>query len=291
MSEETVLAELRTDIRYGKETQAWIAAGPAADASAQDSGPGMWFSDESTFLGEFSYSFQRSIIEMAEQPVKAYFADLGLDDPELVKVRVTGSHSGSLVITAVIVMAAALGVTYKVLKELSELPAMVDGLNRLRREVLDPTIEESINEEAAERLGESAERAGFPPPPPHPVDVSLSLDTRPLQSLQPGQAASRRIHLGVAVDDVSLSIENLDGEPLDNLLIGVFVGNQPRHEWSMKDAFRTSVPSLGGRQTIVRSATDFINDQGATPDLAAKRFIDCWVQDEGGIHLFQFMRD
>lgn len=290
MSEETVLAEVRTEIRYSEETLAWIAAGPQLGASPQAFGPGAWFSDESGFLGEFSSSYQRSIVEMAEPRVQEHFAELGLGDPELIKVRITGSHEGSLVITAVIVVAATLGVAYKLLKGLSELPAMADGLNRLRREVLDPVMEDSINEQAADQLGEVAERAGFPPPPPHPVDVSLSLDTRPLRSLGPGEAAVRRIHLGVAVDDVSVSIENLADDALDNLLIGIFVGDQPRDQWGLEDAFRTSVPSLGGKQTIVRSATDFINDRGASPDLAASRFIDCWVQDHGGIHLFQFIR-
>jgi hypothetical protein len=291
MSEETVLAELRTEIRYSEETLAWIAAGPTPDAISQDLGPGAWFSDESAFLGEFSFAYQRLVVAQTEPRVQGYFADLGLDDPDLVKVRGTGSYRGSLVITAAIVITAALGVAYKVLKELSELPDMVDGLARLRREVLDPAVGESIGDDVAERLGEAAQRAAFPPPPPDPVNVSLALDTRPLQSLRPGEAVSRRIHLGVAVDDASVSIENLADEPLDNLMIGLFAGDEPRSQWSLRDAFRTSVPSLGGRQTIVRSTTDFLDDQGGVPNLAASRHIDCWIQDYGGIHLFQFMRD
>lgn len=291
MSEETVLAELRTEIRYSEETLAWIAAGQTAGVSSEDFGPGAWFADESAFLGEFSFAYQRSVVEQAEPRVQRYFADLGLDDPDLVKVRITGAYRGSLVITAAIVITAALGVAYKVLKELSELPAMVDGLTRLRQEVLDPAVGESISDDVAEQLGRAAQGAAFPPPPPDPVNVSLSLDTRPLQSLRPGEAISRRIHLGVAVDDASVSIENLADDPLDNLMIGLFAGDKPRNEWSLKDAFRTSVPSLGGRQTIARSATDFLDDQGKAPNLAASRFIDCWVQDHGGIHLFQFRRD
>jgi hypothetical protein len=182
VSDETLLAELRTEIRFSEETLNWIAAGPAPGGTPQEFGPGAWFAEESNFLGEFSFTYRESIVEIAQPRIQEYFADLGLDDPSLIKVRVTGSHRGSLVVTAAIVIVLTLGAAYKVLKELSELPAMADGLSRLCRDVIEPEVEESIDEDMAGQLGEAAQRAAFPPPPSVPTNVSLSIDTRPLQA-------------------------------------------------------------------------------------------------------------
>lgn len=290
MGDETLLAELRTEIRFSEETFGWVAAGPEPGATPQRFGPGAWFAEESNFLGEFSFTYRESIVEIAEPRVQEYFSGLGLDETGLIKMRITGTHRGSLVVTAAIVIVLTLGTAYKVLKELSELPAMADGLSRLCRDVLEPEIRDSIAEDVAGQLGEAAQRAAFPPPPSVPTDVSLSIDTRPLQSLQPMQALSHRVHLGVAVDGGSVGLENLGDEPIDNLLIGLFAGDQPRQSWSLDEAFRTSVPSLGGRQTIVLSAVDFEDHRGANPDPTKNGFVDIWVQDGMGIHLFQFVR-
>jgi hypothetical protein len=291
MNEETVLAGLRTEIRYSGETLAWAGLLPSEEGDSDSSHLGAWVADESAFLGEFRGSYERLVVGFAEPAFRDYFAALGLDEPDLVKVRVTDSFPGSWIVEATIAIATTTGVAYKILKELSGFPAMVDGLSRLRQESLRPQIEAGIEAEASQHLRATAERAGLPSPPPHPVDVSLSLDTRPLQSLRPEPPVRREIHLAVAVTDDTVSIENLGEETLEGLRIGLFAGNEPRHSWGLDDAYRASVPSLGGKQTIARAAADFRNDKGEAPDLANAAFVECWVQDTEGIHLLQFIRD
>jgi hypothetical protein len=291
VNEETVLAILRTEIRYSEETKAWAGGLHPLEAQSDRAAPASFVADESGFLGEFRGSYQQEVVAIAEPIFRDYLAELGLDAPELVRVRVTDSFPGSWIIEAALAVAVGMGTAYKILKEASELPQMAEGLSQLRRKVIGPRIAAGIEAEASGHLTQTAERAGLPRPPARPVEVSVTLDARPLQSLRAGEVMTRRVHISVSVADDAVSVENLDEKPLENLQLGVFCGDQPRHSWSLEDAFRASVPSLGGRQTLARAAGDFRNDEGETPDLMGAAFIDCWVQDPGGIHLFQFVRD
>jgi hypothetical protein len=279
MNKETVLASIRTTLRYSESTGEW--------ARGTDS----WVQDESHFLGEFRNRWNQALISEVAPPVTEYFADLGLEDPDVVGVRVAESYPGSWVMEAFLIIQASATATYMLLKGLAEIPRIADGLVELKNRVLRPRVEERLSTDASDALTEAAEQQGLRPPPAKPVEVDFMLDARPLRGLRPGTFQTHRLHLGVALSDDSLSFENIGDEALENLQLGLFVGDEQRHQWALEDAFLASVPSLGARQTLVRSGTDFRDQAGDAPDLESASFVDCWVQDRNGIYLFQFARD
>ncbi len=279
MVKETVLANMRTVITYTDDAHAW------------SKGAGKFVQDERSYLGEFSGRWNQIFLSTVSKPIVDYFADLGLRDSEQLNIHVTESFPGSWVIDAVIVLQLSGASTYALLKGLSEIPNMVDGLNRLKEKILGPQLDKEINEGVRSALAQTHEQAHPSPPPERAADVDFVLDARPMLSLTPGTFDSHSIHLAVALAEDSLSIENLGDDPLHNLSLGLFVGDAPRQDWSWKDAYRASVPALGARQTLVKSESGFQDNHHRTPDLENNSFVDCWIQDRNGIYLFQFARD
>jgi len=137
---------------------------------------------------------------------------------------------------------------------------------------------------------------GIPPQLPpsvraNPVSVTCSIDARPLRGLTPDVAKSHSIHLAVAVSRSALSVENLGDANIENLRIGLFKSSTQRHSWNFGDAFSKSVPRLSGKQSTSLSVDQFTSEtDGSKLDLSDDNslYVDCWLQDNAGIYLFNF---
>lgn len=291
MNKETVLANLHSEVAYSEATRAWAAAaaeppgGEGSGSTDQQAAP--FYVQESDFLGEFRGALAEQFIAALQPSVRDYFAELGLSDNELIEVRVVDSYPGSLILAALIIIKTSAPAAYATLKGLSEIDEIAAGLKR-QRQHLRRLLHRRLGERVAGDLTRAADRTAAPPPPADPVDVSLSIDPRPLQSLRPGSFHSHRIDIGISLVEDAISIENFGPEPLRNLQLGLFVGSGPRHSWSLADAYRSSLPSLGPQQTTTKLAADFRDAAGTEPDLSAAVYIDCWLEDRDGIYLFRF---
>ena len=72
--------------------------------------------------------------------------------------------------------------------------------------------------------------------------------------------------------------------------IGIFKSPSQRNQWSLVDAFSSGVSLLSGKQTISKPIDSFCQMHGSSLDLsdASPLFVDCWIQDQTGIYLFNF---
>ena len=192
------------------------------------------------------------------------------------------------------------GATFAILQGVSSIPQIADGLMDLRN-LLDRKANERLRQEVRERLRhliEDVRREGTeaqtssPPLPSVPlVDVNFVIDARPLRSLSPAPVVSHKVHLSVAVSRDSVTLENLGDGDMRNVRIGLFKSPTQRKQWSYGEAYIANVPLLSSHQTIMKSLPEFQNDHHMSFDVSDGRevFVDCWVQDEHGIYLFNFM--
>ena len=192
---------------------------------------------------------------------------------------------------AAVTIASSIGGTYALVKGVSEIPDMVEGLTKLK-DTIAKKFHRRVDDKATELLSEQAKRNNLPPPPHHVMHMKdFVLDARPLASLKPGEMKSHAIHLQAAVSQDTFSLENLGEETINDIQIGLFVGKSRRNNWSYADAYTSSVSILSPKQTISKSIGDFMHttDKLTIADLPVH--VDCWVQDSFGIYLFNFYLD
>jgi len=282
MEKETILAKLHVTMAFSESATTWFDKAKELD---------LWFAKEqgAAFFSEFRSTWDRTLIESCEPLVHAYFRDLGCPQEMLPRVRVFESYAGSWIMEAAITMFATVGTTYTILKGLSELTDMADGLtklkNRLKKEFTDLTTRK-----VRDHLLQSSKAKSLPPLPQHPIVSDFVIDARPLLSLTPSKMMSHKIHLSVGISRDAFTLENLGDDILRDVRIGLFKSHSQRNQWSYADSYMGSVSLLSGHQTVTKGLQDFRSNAGDSLRLNEPNslHIDCWVQDEHGIYLFMF---
>lgn len=289
MEKKTVIANIRAEIALSDDMQAFFAAFENQENA--------WFARQSgdAFLGEFGGEWNKNFIEVAQSVIDGYFRQVGLPEDRLPKVTLTDSRRGSWIMEAALTMFGTIGTTYTLLKGYADLPKIADGLEettkRLKKELAN-LFKKRIPERIEPFLSNAAVPALLPPPVrANPVSVTCSIDARPLRGLTPDVAKSHSIHLAVAVSRSALSVENLGDVPIENLRIGLFKSLSQKHSWSFADAFSKSIPRLSGKQSSSLSIEQFTSEaDGSVLALNddSPLYVDCWLQDNSGIYLFNF---
>jgi hypothetical protein len=289
MEKKTVIAIIRAEITLSDELQAFFAE----FVDRQNA----WFARQGgdTFLREFGFEWNTNFVESAQSVFDTYFLDLGLSEDRLPKVELTDSRSGSWIMEAALMMFGTVGTTYTILKGVSELPKIADGLEETKKRLLkelSARFKKKIPERIEPVLSSAGIEAQLPAPvQSNPVLVTCSIAARPLRSLTPDVAKSHSLHLAVAVSRSALSVENLGDAPIENLRIGLFKSAAQKHSWNFGDAFSKSVPRLSGKQSTSLSIEQFVSQtDGSKLDLTDDNslYVDCWLQDNAGIYLFNF---
>ena len=285
MEKETILARIRATMSFSEKTFEWLERLPQIDKVD------VWFKREggSLFLSEFRRDWEEILINSSEPMVQGYFRELGILENNLPKVKVYESYSGSWIVDAAIVMAGSIGTVYAILKAVSELPKIADGLTELK-DRLKRTFAKKANKAVNERLRSESTRYGFPPPPPEPLFTELVIDARPLLSITPSIMKSHKIHLNVAISRDSFTLENLGNDVMRDIRIGIFKSKIPKHEWKYYESYMGTIDILSPHQTITKDVGEFKNSKGELLDLLdnAPLHVDCWAQDSHGIYLFMF---
>lgn len=290
MEKETVIAKIHAELALSENMQAFLA-------TFQDQ-QNAWFAHEGgdTFLREYGGEWNRTFAEIAQSNFDSYFRDLGLAEDRLPKVTITDSRRGCWIMEAALTMFGTVGTTYTILKGLSELPKIADGLEETKKR-LQTELSARFKKNIPERIEPVLSNAGVPAllPPQvraNPISVTCSIDARPLRGLTADVAKSHSIHLAVAVSRSALTVENLGDTPIENLRIGLFKDASQKQSWSFGDAFSKSVPRLSGKQTTSLSIDEFASEaDGAKLALNDDNplYVDCWLQDNSGIYLFNFL--
>lgn len=294
MERETVIANVRSHLDFTEAAQTWLGVEAATT----------WVADGDLFLQEFGGQWLEIFAETLQHEVHEYFHSVGLRGDLQPQVRIGDSYRGSFIIDAYIVIATGIPAAYTLLKGVSELPQIADGLENLKTRVAKE-YEAKSSRFAVERIADALRHARqgpnrlaaptapsrIPAPPQPLLASSLVIDARPLRNLKPEEPVSHRVHLAVAATHDVLTVENLSEEALQQLRIGLFVGNSPRAQWAFAEAFTGSVTRLGARQMLSKDLADFRNASGKRFQMGSNRdqYLDCWVQDEHGIYLFNFV--
>lgn len=285
MEKETILAKIRATMSFSEETFEWLRRLPQIERED------VWFTREggSLFFSEFRRSWEEILINSSESMVQGYFRELGIPEDNLPKAKVYESYSGSWIIDAAIVMAGSMGTVYAILKSVSELPKIADGLTELK-DRLKRTFAKNANKAVNEHLKSQSTRYNFPPPPVEPLSTDFVIDARPLLSLTPSIMKSHKIHLNAAISRDSFSLENLGNDIMRDTQIGIFKSKTQKHEWKYYESYLGKIDILSPHQTITKDISDFKNSKRESLSLLDNMplHVDCWVQDSHGIYLFMF---
>ena len=289
MNKETVIANLRAEISVSEDLQSFF--------SGFEDNSNAWFARDGgeLFLAEFGHEWNTNFVEVTQEVLAKHFRDIGLAEDRLPKVKITDSRRGSWIMEAALVMFATVGTTYTILKSISELPKIADGLEETKKRI-QKELSDRFKKKIPERIESvisnfTGGRARLPKIPSKPVNVTFSIDARPLRGLTPETIKAHSIHLSVGVSRSALSVENLGESRITNLRIGLFKSDSQRHSWNFGDAFSKSVPSLSGKQSSSFSIEEFHSESdGSAFDLSDNTplYVDCWLQDNSGIYLFNF---
>ncbi len=285
MEKETTLANIRATMSFSEETLEWLERLPQVD------GEDVWFKREegSLFFSEFRGHWAKTLTDSSQEMVQRFFSELGIPEDNLPKVKVYESYSGSWEIEAAIVMAGSIGTAYTILKAVSELPKIADGLNELKGR-LKRVFAKKANRAVNEHLTSQSDRYAFPSPPSEPVRTNFVIDVRPLLSITPSIMKSHKVHLGVAISKDSFSLENLGDDVMRDIKVGVFKSRTPQNHWEYHRSYKGRIDILSSHQTITKDVGEFKDLGGEPLDLLdnAPLHIYCWIQDSHGIYLFMF---
>lgn len=282
MQKETILAKIRVHMKFNEKTASWFE---------KIQRPNLWFAQEygMHYLAEFGGTWNEILVTTAEHEVNSYFSELGLPQDKLPHVRIFESYSGSWVIEAAITMFASVGTAYTILKGVSELPKIADGITELKQR-LKKEFTNKAEEKARKYIESQVKELDLPEPPKSLIDCDFTIDARPLLSLTPAIMKSHKIHLNAAISRESFTLENLGEELMRDIRIGIFKSTSQRNQWSYADSFMGAVSLLSAKQTITKDISDFKDSRGSSLDLSddSPLHVDCWVQDVSGIYLFNF---
>ena len=293
MEKEVVLAKLRTELTLTKEFQTYL--------EQFDEKPNAWFAVEhgNLFLSESGGTWDDSLSKITKQFYIEYLENIGISEKDLISVKITDSYSGSWIMEAALTFFGTVGGAYTILKGASELTDIADGLERTKK-TLQKELSNRFNTEIRERIepliGEIS-KDEIKRIPNKVVSVNYSINARPIRDLTSDKSLSHSIHLSVSISLQAIVIENLSTESLQNLNIGIFKSKTERHNWGLNEAYVSFIPMLSGNQSISVALHNFTyNDESLSlldildPDVDSMH-IDCWIQDNKGIYLFNFLLD
>jgi len=291
VEKETVIVRLRASIDIGQEAMSWMAELLKYDRKQNDNE--LWFARDGgkIFLSEFHGSWRQALIEESDNAIQSYFLQLGFNQEFLPRTKVTEAYSGSWVMEAAVTIASSIGGTYALIKGISDIPDIAEGLTKLKDSIAKK-FHRKVNTKAAELLVEQSKRNQLPPPPTNILQTKdFVLDARPLLALKPSEMKAHSIHLQAAVSQDAFTLENLGDDTMRDIQIGMFVGKSKRNQWSIADAYITNISVLSPKQTISKQINEFMHttDKLTITDLPVH--VDCWVQDAFGIYLFNFYLD
>ena len=231
--------------------------------------------------GRFSNLFVQAVREETDP----FFAENGFRADQLPRVEVLETYTGSLIMEAALTMAGGMGSVYATIKAVAELPKLADGLEDLKKRV-QRRYQKRAEQTASQILPQTTPTL----PPPQIFYTNLTIDARPLRSLQPDIAKDHKIHLSVAISRSGFSLENLGGEAMHDVRIGVFSSPTQRNQSSFGDAHVGLVSILSPHQTISKQINEFRDQSGRALylDDTNPLYVDCSIQDEHGIYLFNF---
>jgi hypothetical protein len=279
MAKETIIAKLRGKLDFTEEAQAWL--------QQQD----VWFAREGgqAFFSEMRGSFSHAFAEISQKEIDDYFRQFELPLDQRPHVQILETYQGSLIMEAALIMAGGMGSVYAAIKGISELPKLADGLEDIKKRI-QKRFQKQADQTASQVLASPHNVPYSATPPPHLLRADLTIDARPLRSLQPDVAKAHKIHLSIAISRSGLVLENLSDEPMRDVRIGIFSSPTRRNQWSFTDSFSGLVSLLSPRQTISKLVEEFRDGSGNRLELdsADPAYVDCWVQDEHGIYLFNF---
>lgn len=293
MEKTTVLANLRLTMWFNRATLRWLKSFPDS-----------WISEEegSSFLSEYRGTWERMFLETANREAHSYFAELGVPGERLPFVQVGERYRGSWVLEAYLVMVGTVSTAYAVLKSISELPKIAEGLSTVKAGIqkrLKPLLDQAVRDQLIQTLNLNGPRdlhvdVSKPPapqslPPPTVVETDFVLDARPLASLTP-IVKTHRVHLSVGVSRDGFTLENLGEDSLRNVRLGLFRTQTERNQWSYTDSYMGALNLLSSGQTTSKRLGEFRDQRGNLMDMSdgEAAYVDCWVQDDHGIYLFRF---
>jgi len=252
----------------------------------------IWFAREggTPFFSEFRGSWEKILVSSSETIIHDYFLELGLPKEKLPRVKVYESYSGSWIMEAALIMFASIGTAYTILKGISELPKIADGLTELK-DRLKKEFSRKASKKVYEHIKSSANQYKIPPPPSKQIIYTdFVLDARPLLSLSPSIMKSHKVHLNVAISRDAFTLENLGQDTMRDIRIGIFKSFSQKNQWSYADSYMGTIDILSSQQTITKDIANFRNSKGQPLDLSdsSPLHVDCWVQDTHGIYLFMF---
>lgn len=288
MEKTSVLARMRLTLDFNAAGQQWLRQYPDSWL-ARDEG--------SSFLSEFGHEWEALFVKSAQPIVRDYFSSLGVAEDRLPIVTIGERYKGSWILDASIALCATVGATYTVMKGVSELPDIAEGLTKLKKQIINrfqPNVTAAVRERLIQSLSSidvsKFENARIRQPPSNILTVELVIDARPLLSLTPALMRAHSVHLSLAVSRDSFTLENLSDEPMRNVQVGLFRSKAQRHEWRFQDAFASEVLALSPKQTLAKRLDEFRDPRGDVFDMSdgEAAHVDCWVQDLHGIYLFHF---
>ncbi len=281
MEKTTILAKIRVSMKFSEEAYGWLS---------EISKRNVWFAKEEgkPFFFEFRGLWKKALISSSEPIIHDYFLDLGLPEEKLPRIKLYESYPGSWIMDAALEIIGSVGEAFLILKGLSELPKIADGLMKLGDRLRQAFTKEA-NQKATEALTTQAKHNNLPPSPPNPIRTDYIIDARPIIALT-SVTTSHKLHMGIAVTRGTFILENLGDEPLRDIRIGIFKSDSPQNEWRYADSYMGEVAILSSKQTITKEVTDFRNSDDIPLDLSddIPFYVDCWIQDTHGIYLFMF---
>jgi len=213
MQKETVIAKLRGELSFSEEGRNYIR---------QLEGSWIAESEGDMFLHEFGGHWNRIFTDYGQKLFEEHFRELGLDTERLPHFKVIDSHRGSWVMEAALTMFGSIGSVYIVLKGISELPKIADGLEELKSRLskeLSGIFQKEVRERIEPTLGNIDNISTLPKPPKKIALCNFSIDARPLRSLTPdklldhklitrqmysdGKSAASRCFLSPVIYDIS----------------------------------------------------------------------------------------
>jgi len=87
---------------------------------------------EKYFFGEFDRIWSQTLLNEVDQSIQNYFVELGFDEIYLPKTKIIETYSGSWIMEAAVTIASSIGGTYVLIKGVSEIPDMIEGLTKLK---------------------------------------------------------------------------------------------------------------------------------------------------------------
>lgn len=279
VQKETVLAKLHGKIDFSAKGVSWL-----------DQYPNEWWArnEGDDFLNKFSRTFESTFHEICSKIIKQYFFKFGLEGKYLPNVKILETYRGSIIIEAVIAIAASMGGAFAILKGVLELPKIADGLEDLKKRIKND-FQKKVEEEGQRLLLDHQDKRNSKIPE-NLFSTDFSIDARPIRSLQADKGKDHKIHLSVSISRSVFVLENLGTLDMRNIRIGIFSSSSEMHQWSFAKSYGGAVTLLSSGQSISKDVSDFKNSNGSSLDLsrAIPLYVDCWIQDDTGIHIFNF---